>query len=193
MNLQNILKFTKFTHKFQQVIRKIYVTGAERDENDLEHAGQLALLGWYIAESENLDLDIEKIMRYSLAHDLVEVYAGDTFFHTTDQTLKDSKEEREDEALRVIKKEFSEFPELISTISSYEEKKDPEARFIYALDKILPVLNVYLDNGRSWKRDNVSLEMVRTKDKKIAESDNLLKLWLEFVQILEGNKKELFG
>lgn len=192
MNLKNILNFTAFTHKFQQVVRTIYVTGIDRDENDLEHVGQLALLAWYIAESEKLDLDQEKLIKYALAHDLVETYAGDTYFHTTDQALKDSKAEREANAAKRIRTEFSEFDDLHELIEAYEEKKDKEARFIYALDKMIPVLNIYLDHGRSWKRDKVTLEMIRKKDEKIAESPELINAWMEFTKLLEEGKKDLF-
>lgn len=192
MNLQNILDFTAFTHKFQQVVRTIYATGQDRDENDLEHAGQLALLAWYIASSENLNLNQELIIKYALAHDIVETYAGDTFFHTTDQALKDSKAEREAAAAKRIQEEFSEFKDLHKLIQDYENKADKEAKFIYALDKVIPVLNIYLDNGRSWKRDEVTLEMIRRKDEKIAESPELFEMWMEFVKLLEDNKKRLF-
>lgn len=185
--LQDILSFIQFTHKFQQVKRTIFVTGEDRNENDAEHSFQLALVAWYVIENEKLNLDKGKVIKYALAHDLVEIYAGDTYFYTSDQTLKDSQKAREKEASKTIKKDFPEFRELHKTIKNYESKADSEAKFVYALDKILPALNVFLDNGRSWQRDKVTYEMLRTKDAKIAVSTEAVSIWTEYVQLLEKN------
>ncbi len=65
---------------------------------------------------------------------------------------------------------------------------DEEARFIYALDKIIPAINVYLDSGRSWQRDNVFYEMLRTKDEKVAISKEAAAIWEAFIEILDQNK-----
>ncbi|MCL5784167.1 MAG: HD domain-containing protein [Patescibacteria group bacterium] len=190
--LLGILDFVQFTHKVQQVRRTIYVTGEDRDENDAEHSFQLAMLAWYIATSTDLKLDENKIIKYALAHDLVEVYAGDTYFYTTDKSLKDSKKKREKDAAKQIKKEFPEFGQMHQIINDYESLSDPEAKFIYALDKILPAINVFLDQGRSWQRDKVTYEMLRTKDIKVAVSQETLTIWEEFIVLLEKNK-DLFG
>ncbi len=192
-DLAKLLSFTQFTHKFQQVIRTIYVTGGDRNENDAEHSFQLALVAWYIAGAEKGSiLDTDKLIKYAIAHDLVETYAGDTYFHSTDTALKESKGQREKDALKRIKAEFPEFPELHKMITAYESRQDRESKFIYALDKMLPVLNIYLDEGRSWKRDKVSLSMIRTKDEKIAVSPEITKLWQELVKIVGERERELF-
>lgn len=114
----------------------------------------------------------------------METYAGDTYFHSTDTALKECKEQREKDALERIKAELPEFSELHEMIKAYEARQDRESKFIYALDKMLPVLNIYLDEGRSWKRDNVSLSMIRTKDEKIAVSPEITELWQELVKLL---------
>ncbi|MEI6887489.1 MAG: HD domain-containing protein, partial [bacterium] len=155
--LTKLLSFTKFTHSFQKIERRIFATGLNRNENDLEHSGQLALVAWYFIDSSKLKLNTEKVIKYALAHDLVETYAGDTYFYSKDKKIQESKVQREKNALVRIKKEFPDFKEIEKIITKYEEKSDPESRFVYALDKIIPVLNIYLDEGRSWKRDNVSL------------------------------------
>jgi putative hydrolase of HD superfamily len=192
LSINNLLQFVDFTHKFQQLRRQIFATGEERNENDAEHSFQLALCGWYIVCAKGLNWSLELIMKYALAHDLVEVYAGDTYFHTTDKSLRDTKKEREINALGRIKAEFPEFHELHQIIEEYEERKNPEARLIYALDKLLPVINIYLDNGRSWHRDHVTYSMARTKDEKIAVSPEIMDLWQQLIPLLEAKMNELF-
>lgn len=192
MELTKIFEFLKFTYKYQAVIRQIYVTGTDRDENDAEHAYQLALLGWYLVDAMDLDLDTAKVLRYAISHDLVETYAGDTFFHSKDKALQASKKDREAAAAARIRGEFSEFPELHQAIEDYENQTDAEARFVYALDKMIPVLNIYLDEGRSWQRDGVNLDMIRTKDEKIAVSPELVDIWRQVTELLDQEKGRLF-
>lgn len=97
-----------------------------------------------------------------------------------------------------IQKEFGEFPDLAKFIEQYEHKQDTEALFVYALDKIVPVLNIYMDEGRTWKDIKlteivVTLEKLREhKDEKIRKSPEFYNLWVEFVAILENRRSELF-
>lgn len=192
MELTKILEFIKFTHKYQEVVRLIYVVGKDRNENDAEHAFQLALFAWYLVDAMKLKLDTGKVLMYALAHDLVETYAGDTFFHSKDKQLQASKKDREAAAAARIKAEFPEFPELHKAIDDYENLVDEEAKFVYALDKMIPVLNIYLDDGRSWRRDEVTLEMIRTKDEKIAVSPELVDIWKQVTELLDNEKERLF-
>lgn len=187
-SLLPLFEFIDFTHKFQQVKRTILATGEDRDENDAEHSYQLALVAWYLIRSRGFKLNIDKVLQYSLVHDLVEVYAGDTYFHTANPVLKDSKQQREQAAAEKITTQFAEFSDLREIIDRYEQRADPEAAFVYALDKILPVINIYLDQGKSWQRDRVTYEMARTKDAKVAISPEAQQIWQELIPILDQHK-----
>lgn len=183
--LEKLIGFTEFLIKFQKIERVLYVKGLDRNENDAEHSYQLALTGWYINSVGKLGMDSEKIIKYALVHDLVEVYAGDVFFHITSEDVQNKKEEAELKALEQIKNEFSDFPELYEGIHEYEKKNDKESLFIYSLDKLLPVLNIHLDGGRSWKRDGVTMEMIRSKTLKISKDENVLAVWEELLDLIE--------
>src|SRR4051812_27182979 len=76
--MENLLKIAKLSKDFGEIRRKIVFAKDSREENDAEHSFQLALLSWYIISSKSLPLNMEKAFKYALAHDLVEVYAGDT-------------------------------------------------------------------------------------------------------------------
>lgn len=193
MTLERLLDFVKFSHNFQQVKRVLLVNNEDRQENDAEHSYQLALVAWYLIDSKNLPLDLGKVLRYAIVHDLVEVYAGDTYFYTEDKSLRESKVAREAEAAERIAQEFPEMSELNQLIVDYEEKFDEEAKFVYALDKILPVMNIYLDGGRSWQKEGVSYEMLRTKDEKVKKSQVIDEIWGELVKELKKNKVVLFN
>jgi putative hydrolase of HD superfamily len=128
---------------------------------------------------------------YALAHDLVEIYAEDTFIF--DKKKKMSKHEREKRALAKIKKRFSKFKNLIKIIQNYEKKEDEESKFIYILDKLLPPIQIYLENGKMWHKKKVSLlKQLDYKNKILSSSLYFDKYWQELKVELIKNKKKLF-
>jgi len=197
-NFQKIYKYLQFLDEFRKIKRVLYATGEDRSENDMEHSYQLTMLAWYLIDAYSLEMDTDLVMKYCLVHDLVEVYSGDTYIFSQDMEYKNSKARREEEALETIKQHFQEFPDLSLYIEQYEQRNDQEALFVYALDKIIPVLNIYMDNGRTWKdveftKIIVTLEKIReNKDDKIRKFPELYTLWTQFVEILEENEQDLF-
>jgi len=189
---ENIIEFIKFTHVFQKVERMIYVSGTDRNENDLEHSYQLALVAWYLVSLKELSLNTELIIKYAIVHDLVEAYAGDTYFLESESD-RTSKDEAEHKAFLRIRKEFSEFGEMLTLIEEYEKKQDEESKFVYALDKVLPVLNIYMDQGRTWHREGLSLGVLASaKRDKVKVSKVISELWKELEKRMKANENELF-
>lgn len=189
--LDSLLNLVRFTHAFRQVERGTIIAG--RRENDAEHSFQLALAAWYLACTEKLPLDIGKVLRYALAHDLVERYAGDVPAYNRSPQADALKREREREALARIEQEFLEFPQLSASIHAYERREDPEARFVYAVDKLLPMANNYLAGGVAWKTSRVTLAMLRdVKDRTIAASSEVYVYWEALRAVLEVNESDLF-
>ncbi|MBI4155952.1 MAG: HD domain-containing protein [Candidatus Zambryskibacteria bacterium] len=192
-NLQRILEFTKLLHKFRSVNRTVSISGTDREENDVEHSYMLAMLADYVVSIENLKLDRHKVMLYCLTHDLVEAYAGDTYFYSHDSDHVNSKHKREFDALNQMQREFPEHENLWKIIENYEAREDEESRFVYALDKVQPVIHIYLDGGKSWKKYNVKLEhLTEKKNDKIKISPVIEKYWNELLEILERNQSTLF-
>lgn len=192
--LQRLLEFSRILNELQKVERVIRVHQSDRWENDQEHSYSLAMLAWYICETDKLPFDRKKVFQYALAHDLVEVYAGDTYLYSEDRTLLDSKPERERQAAERLTREFPEIPMLHAAISGYVTKEDPESRFVYALDKIEPVLKIYLDGGRTYREKKVTLEMLyKSKKDKVALSPEIQPYFDELIELLRSKEKDLFG
>ena len=191
--LSDIFEFVKLLRNFSGVKRVIF-TKDKRWENDSEHSYQLAMLAWYIVESRNLKLNSGLALKYALVHDLVEVYAGDTYLYTKNRKLRDGKKDRERKAALTLKKEFPRFKNLYSLINSYENLKDRESRFVYALDKVIPMINIYLGKGDIWKLKNISLKMlIDNKKGKVSLSPAIEKIFDEFVDYLAKNNSKYFG
>lgn len=191
--LSNVLKTLALLHAFQKVERTVFVLGEDRCENDVEHSYMLAMIAWRIADAIAPYLAREKVLRYALVHDLVEVYAGDTYFYTTQENSAEEKVKRERAAFEQLRSEYADWPTMIGDIEAYELRVDEEARFVYALDKVMPILSIYLDGGRMWRQKGVTLDMLITKKQdKIALSPEISALFTELVALLESNKQELF-
>jgi putative hydrolase of HD superfamily len=124
--------------------------GERRRENDAEHSWALAVLACALAPQIDSNLDVGRVSQYAIAHDLVEVYADDTSNFASAQELA-SKAEREEQALQQIEQSFAHFPWIAATIKDYERLDSDEARFVYALDKYLPVYFDYLDQVRMFR------------------------------------------
>lgn len=192
MNLSRILEFNKLLITFREVERQVMVAKKDQKENDAEHSYQLAMLGWYIS-SGIPELDSGLVIKYALVHDLVEAYAGDTDVFSKDPEAHASKKDREEEAAKRIKEEFPEFSELHKLIEEYERKENAESRFVYALDKLLPALNIYQDGGRTWQQRGISFEMVvEEKKRKMAVSPEVTAYFDEFVSLIEREKDRLW-
>ncbi len=190
MTIHNLIAFMQLLLAVQQVRRRSFANGEDRKENDSEHQYQLAMTAWYVIQAEGLDLDISRAIQYGLVHDMVEVYAGDFWVYGS----RLGKEEREREAGERLKKEFPDFPALHDLIEKYEQRSDRESVFVYALDKLIPIVNIYLDGGRSWKECGVTRDMlIENKTEKIACSPEVTRYFKEIIAILKKEEPELFA
>ncbi len=188
--IEDVLNFARMTHELQKVKRAMWVPGEDRLENDSEHHYQVAMIAWYIATSQKLDLDLNKVLQYALIHDMVEAYAGDVDVFASDRSAKAKNEQL---AAEKLKRNFPLFIELYPLIQNYEKRADPESRFVYAVDKIIPTLNNYLDDGRTWKLRGITLDMVsNSKAGKVSQHPAVENLWKEFYHKIKAEESRLF-
>lgn len=158
-SVQRIAELQQFVADFSRIERMINLADTGQKENDVEHSFSLALTCWFLATKLVPDLNLEKILCYALAHDTVEVHAGDTFIFASAEELT-SKSAREDAAIKQLHKDWPDFPEMAAAAKGYKDKVDEEAKFVKAVDKILPVLMVNLGEKEAfWHRHKITLEM----------------------------------
>lgn len=190
-DIDKLLDFIAFTHDIRSVKRAMWVKDEESYENNSEHSYQIAMTAMYIIESKKLSLDLYKCMALATIHDVIEVHAGDT--HTFgNQKYIDTKTERELAARKQLKKQWPDFLLMHKLIDEYEARQTAESKFIYALDKLVPILNNYLDNGRNWKKDNVTFQdHVSNKARKVAVDSTINDYYNEIMKILES-RPDLF-
>ena len=126
-----------------------------RFENDVEHSWSVAMLACSLAPEIDKTLDTGKIAQFAIVHDLVELYAGDTS-PWQNTSFQASKEDREEEGLRLIAEQFAAFPWIHQTIKDYESKVSNEAMYVWAVDKIIILLLRYLDQGKYYVDNGIT-------------------------------------
>jgi 5'-deoxynucleotidase YfbR-like HD superfamily hydrolase len=173
-DLNRIMELQKLLLIFSQIER--VVDRRHKDsytrESDTEHSYNLAMTAWFLAPYFP-HLDKDTLIKFALIHDIVEVHAGDTFAYSDAATLA-TKAAREEAALQQLEKEWPDFPDLTATIHEYEKRTSEEAKFIYALDKIMPMMVIYMSDGRTWKNEGVTVDLQHNSKKdKIAVSKDI--------------------
>jgi putative hydrolase of HD superfamily len=192
--LPRLLAFSDLLSRYQRVHRSMFAGGEDRQENDAEHSYKVAMLAWYLIDAERLALDKAKVLTYALAHDLVEVHAGDTFAFDQDAARLNSKPEREAAAQERLRREHAEFAGLHAAISAYNARADAESRFVYALDKLEPMLAIFGDGGRSWRHHGLTLDaIVAYKESKVALDPTVRRCFEDLLAVVQENRAHLFG
>jgi len=173
------LRFILELDRLKSVYRRTYLLDETRSENSAEHSWHLALMAMVLAEHANKSLDVGKVIRMVLIHDIVEIDAGDTYIYDA----QGDKAEREEQAAMRI---FGLLPsdqeqEFRALWEEFESGETPEARFASALDRFMPQLHNYHTQGRSWKEHGITAERVLARNVEIGEGS--VTLW-EFTQTL---------
>ncbi len=184
MELQELL------FQFTEVERHIYFPDRKRQdrrENDAEHSYSLAIAAWFLS-GHFTHLNRDLLLRYALVHDFVEVHAGDVMAIGRTAEAKKAKHIREAAALKKLQVEWPDFTELTETIEAYEKLADKESAFIYALDKLMPMLLNIISGGKTWEMYKLkSKDVLDNKDGLLSVSPEVNELWQVFrAQILEN-------
>lgn len=150
--------------RFGRVDRVTYHPDGKTLESDTDHTVMLGIVACALVDHFPW-LDRGAVAQYALVHDLVETYAGDTptlRMPTAEATA--AKRAREDAAFQRIDQEFVQtMPWLPDTIAHYESRSTPEARFVKAVDKMLPKLTHILNSGQTLHDEGVDSDALAAR------------------------------
>jgi putative hydrolase of HD superfamily len=172
--LKKQIDFIKEIDQLKLILRRSPVCGGERRENSAEHSWHLAMLAITIAEHANEPIDVLRVVKMVLIHDIVEIDAGDTFVYDTKGY--EDKEEREQKAADRL---FGLLPdkqtnEFMNLWHEFETRESADAKFANALDRTMPLLHNYMAEGGSWKTHNVNRAMVDSLSSRITDGSESL-------------------
>ncbi len=182
--LRRQIEFIVECDRLKEVFRQTINTASRRAENDAEHSWALCLCVIVLAEHANQPgLDLLRVLKMVILHDLVEIDAGDTFAYDTAGMA--GQHEREARAADRI---FGMLPgdqggEFRALWDEFEARATPEARFAAAVDRFQPMLLNCRTEGASWRRHGVTHDRVIARNRHIA--DGCAELWRYAEEMLQ--------
>lgn len=163
--------------------RNRVVSDPQRRENDAEHMYHFAAMAMILAEYANGPVDLLRVLKMILIHDVVEIDAGDAFIY--DAQAQVGKRGREERAADRI---FGLLPadqerEMRALWEEFEAEQTPEARFAAAIDRLQPLMCNYHTHGGAWREYGITKENVFALNSKIARGST--ELWTHVSRVLE--------
>lgn len=175
--LEKQINFILELDKMKNLYRQTYVLHEDRKENDAEHSWHIAIMAILLSEYANSEIDVTKVIKMLLLHDIIEIDAGDTYCY--DAVGNSTKAEREEKAAQRI---FGLLPEdqyrdFYGLWREFEDSTTKEARFAAVLDRLQPLMLNYTKGGISWQEHGIYKEQVLKRNENyFSESDELEKL-----------------
>ena len=162
--LRKQLDFMIELDKMKNLYRQTYVLHEDRKENDAEHSWHLAILAMLLSEYSDEPVDVLRVIKMLLVHDVVEIDAGDTYCY--DSEGYKSKAEREEKAAQRI---FGLLPddqreEFYALWREFEDSETADARFAAVLDRLQPLTLNYTKGGISWQEHGIRREQVLARN-----------------------------
>ncbi len=171
------LAFLLEIDQLKEIRRQNYTIRGRRQETDAEHAWHVTIMAVLLAEHANTAVDLLRVVKMLLIHDLVEIDAGDTFAYDTAGAA--TQHERE---ARAADRLFPLLPadqaaEYRALWDEFEARTTAEAKYAHAMDRVLPIFLNNATEGAAWRRHGVTADRVLARNRHAAEG--CAALWAE--------------
>lgn len=148
--------------KVKNILRQTLILNGERRENDAEHSWHMAMAAMTLKEYFLKEVDMEKVLKMILIHDIVEIYAGDT------PAFGATNENKFNEELESANKIFGMLPaeqrdEFLSLWLEFEGGNSRESKFATACDRFQGFLQNITSDGHTWKKYSVHKSQVEKR------------------------------
>ncbi len=159
--------------KIKHIFRKTRLFDDSRHENDAEHSWHLCMMAMILQEYSNEKIDLLKVLKMVIIHDIVEIDAGDYIVYT------DKQDEKKEKELAGAKRIFGLLPEdqskeMFNLWQEFEAKETKEAKFAAALDRLEPLMQNYHTKAASWKENDIKGDRVLGVNKQIKNGSTYL-------------------
>ena len=169
IRLDQQLRFTAEIDKMTSILRRTMLVDGSRRENDAEHSWHIAVMALIFEEYATEPVNVNRAVKMCVVHDLIEIYAGDTFAY--DVAGNADKAEREAAAADKL---FAQLPseqgaEIRSLWEEFDAMQTPDAKYAACMDRLQPFLHNTLTGGHTWvesgtARPSVEKRMAIIKD-----------------------------
>lgn len=169
------LNFIAEIDKLKSVLRRTKLIDQTKHENAAEHSWHITIMAIVLSQYATHDIDILKVLKMLLVHDLVEINAGDTYCYDK-VSIKKQKSIEEKSAEKIFKILPNDQAVLFRNLwNEFENRKTAESKFANSIDRLQPFLNIYLSKGESWKQNNVKKNQVIRRMEPVKEGS--IELW----------------
>lgn len=182
--LERQFAFLNEADRLKHVMRATTLVDGSRPENSGEHSWHLALYALVLADQAEPGVDINRVIRMLLIHDLVEIDVGDVPIHSQNGQAHASAETQAAES-KAADRIFGLLPRDLSTDlralwEEFEAADTPDARFAKSLDRVQPVMANLMSGGGTWSTYNVTFDQLQSRvGVKIAKGAPVLWDWIK--------------
>jgi putative hydrolases of HD superfamily len=156
--------FLNEADRLKSVLRASTLHDGSRRENSGEHSWHLTLYALILADQAAPGVNIDRVIRMLILHDLVEIDVGDVPIHSQSGQAHASLETRAAES-RAADRIFGLLPadlrdDLRALWDEFEAAETPDAIFAKSLDRVQPVMANLMSGGGTWTEYQVTAEQL---------------------------------
>jgi len=176
--------FLNEADRLKSVLRATTLVDGSRPENSGEHSWHLALYAMVLADQAAPGVDINRVIRMLILHDLVEIDVGDVPIHSANGQAHSSADTIAAEQ-KAADRIFGLLPAgqaqaFRALWDEFEAAETPEAVFAKSLDRVQPVMANLMSGGGTWKTYSVTAEQLESRvGVKIARGAPELWAWVK--------------
>ena len=179
LRLDQQLRFTAEIDKMTSILRRTMLIDGSRRENDAEHSWHIAVMSLIFSEYAKEPVDTARAAKMCVVHDLIEIYAGDTFAYD----LEANKDKSEREATAADKL-FAQLPqeqgaELRALWEEFDAMQTPDSKYAACMDRLQPFLHNTLTNGHTWVQSGTNRAVVEKRMAVIKDFMPQVYKWVE--------------
>ncbi|PUB12771.1 HD domain-containing protein [Yoonia sediminilitoris] len=157
------LAFLTEVDKLKTVLRGTTLCDSSRRENSGEHSWHIALYAMVMAEHAVKPVDISRVIKMLLIHDIVEIDAGDNPIHGDHDPAEMAAIEQV-AAARIFGLLPDDQAQAFRALwDEFEAAETDDAVFAKSIDRVQPVVSNLETNGGTWPEYNVTAEQLQTR------------------------------
>lgn len=184
--IENVLDFIIEIEKLKDVHRKTRPVGLERFENSAEHSWHVCLSALMLKDFADEIVDIDRVIKMLLIHDLGEIDAGDTIIYQSE--TKQNKDEEAQGVQRILSiLPDNKVDEYMALWHEFEQGETNDAKYAKAVDRVPPLLHNLHGDFHSWRTYSISEQQVLELNGRIGKGSTAL--W----EVISGKIKQAFS
>lgn len=173
-SIESVLGFIVEIEKLKGVLRKTKPVGLGRYENSAEHSWHVCLSALMLKDYANDAINIDRVIKMLLIHDLCEIDAGDTIVYASETSaLKEKEYQGFKRVLSLLPQDMA--AEYEALWLEFEAGESPDSIYAKAIDRVPPILHNLYGDGHSWREHNITENQILNVNGRIGKGSS--ELW----------------